>query len=144
MVKQRGFTLIELMVVVVVMAILAALAYSSYTKQVSKGRRSDAYNLVGQLQLSLERWRAENPCYGTSAVSPCPTFTANGTYPDVSAAPYVSTTNKYYTIAIPTATLTSYSITATPKAGTSQATDVCGTLNATGNTKPQWGTPSCN
>jgi type IV pilus assembly protein PilE len=140
MTRQRGFTLIEVMVVVVVMAILAALAYSSYTKQVSKGRRSDAYNLVGQLQLQLERWRAENPCYGQSAVSPCTTFTANGTYPDKTAAPY--STSKYYTIDIPSATTTSYSITATPKGA--QVGDLCGTLTATGNAKPQWGTASCN
>ena len=146
MTKQRGFTLIELMVVVVVMAILAALAYAAYTKQVSKGRRSDAYSSVGQLQLSLERWRAENPCYGLSTVAPCSAvaFIQNGTYP---TAP----TSKYYTTVISNAGPTTYTVTAAPISTSPQANDLCGSLiatwppvPATGNGKPTWGTASCN
>jgi type IV pilus assembly protein PilE len=62
---QRGFTLIELMVVVVIIAILAAIAYPAYTKQVRKGRRSDAFNSISDYQLREERWRADHSTYGT-------------------------------------------------------------------------------
>ena len=39
--SQRGFTLIELMIVVAVVGILSAIAYPSYQEYVAKGRRAD-------------------------------------------------------------------------------------------------------
>lgn len=121
---NRGFTLIELMIVLVVVAILAAFALPSYIEQVHKSRRADALRTLGQLQLSLERWRAENPCYGQSGGSGCgtTTFTASGTYPSVPTA----TDSPYYTLTIPVASATpsGYVITAT-RAG-AQAGDRCG------------------
>jgi type IV pilus assembly protein PilE len=135
--RQRGFTLIELLIVMVVVSILAAIAVSSYKEQIRKSRRTEAYNYIAQMQLGLERWRAENPCYGQSAVSPCTTFTASGTYPS-------TPTDTYYTLALSSATTTSYTITATPKSGTAQFGDRCGVLTATGNAKPTWATSSCN
>lgn len=119
----KGFTLIELMVVVAIVGIIAAIAIPSYTEQVQKSRRADAVRAIGQMQLALERWRAENPCYGKSAVSPCPTFTASGTYPALPTA----NDSPYYDVKIPTATVTGYSITAEPRAGSAQAGDRCGT-----------------
>ncbi len=40
--RQRGFTLMELMIVVVVVAILSMVAYPAYTQFVQKGRRTQA------------------------------------------------------------------------------------------------------
>jgi type IV pilus assembly protein PilE len=142
MVRQRGFTLIELMIVVLVIAVLGAIAVSSYSEQIRKGRRTSAYNDVAQVQLQLERWRAENPCYGRTApggtASGCSTFTESGTYP-------VMPTDTYYTIALAGTNMpVTYTLTATRKASTAQANDRCGDLTANGNTKPSWGTSSCN
>lgn len=135
----RGFTLIELMVVIAIIAIIAAIAIPSYTEQVRKGRRADAVRFVGDLQLRLEQWRAENPCYGTTPSPAC--NAVSGTYPAVPTA----AVSPFYTIAIATALPSSYSITATPTGV--QADDRCGTLTlssagASGN--PQWGTAACN
>jgi len=146
--SSKGFTLIELMIVVAVVAIIAAIAIPSYNAQVRKSRRSDATRFLGDLQLQLERWRAENPCYGTSGAGGCPTYTASGTYPTVPDA----TASPYYTIAIASATATTFSLTATPTG--IQTGDTCGVLtlaydpsSATSTTrigKPQWATASCN
>ena len=123
----KGFTLIELMVVVAIVAVIAVIALPSYTEQVRKSRRSDAIGALGQLQLALERWRAENPCYGESGVGGCPTFTPSGTYPSLPSA----TDSPYYAVAIASATATGYSITAAPRSGSAQADDRCGTYTFT-------------
>ena len=41
-IHQKGFTLIEVMVVVVILSILVSIALPTYTEYVNKGRRSDA------------------------------------------------------------------------------------------------------
>ncbi|OZB35221.1 MAG: pilus assembly protein PilE, partial [Alishewanella sp. 34-51-39] len=45
-VKQFGFTLIELMVVVAVIAILASIAFPAYQDSVRKSRRTEARDLL--------------------------------------------------------------------------------------------------
>ena len=113
MAKQRGFTLIELMITVAVVAILAAIALPSYQEQVRKSRRSEAISTLGELQLRQERWRANHPGYGTLAQ-----ITGSSSFNDA---------QPHYTFAVgdnPTAT--SYTLTATPKAGSAQAGDRCG------------------
>lgn len=67
--QSRGFTLIELMVVVVVIAILAAVALPSYLSQVRKSRRNEAQSSIQQIALHEERYRADNPGYLASATS---------------------------------------------------------------------------
>jgi len=61
--KARGFTLIELMIVVAVVAIIAAIAFPSYQNQVQKTRRADAHTaLLGAAQ-TLERCFTRNNSY---------------------------------------------------------------------------------
>lgn len=66
-VQDRGFTLIELMIVVAIVGILAGVAYPSYTEYVYKGRRADAIAALGAVQQAQERWRSNNTTYGTLA-----------------------------------------------------------------------------
>ena len=121
----KGFTLIELVVVLAIIAIIAAIAVPSYTEQARKSRRADAVRAIGQLQLALERWRSENPSYANCSPAPC----GSGTYPAAPTAAF----SPYYTIqfASPAPTATSYTITAAPRAGSAQAGDRCGTYTFT-------------
>lgn len=64
---HKGFTLIELMIVVVVIAILAALALPAYQSYVEQARRADAKSALLAVQLAQEKYRANNPTYGTLA-----------------------------------------------------------------------------
>ena len=72
--KTRGFSLIELLIVIAIIGILAAVSYPSYTSYVQKTRRSDAHLALLNGVQALERCKStaftyEN-CTLTTATSP--------------------------------------------------------------------------
>jgi type IV pilus assembly protein PilE len=65
-VRQSGFTLIELMIVVAIVGILASIAYPSYQQYVLSSRRAEAQSEMLRIQLGLEKWRANNSTYSSN------------------------------------------------------------------------------
>ena len=124
---DKGFTLIELMIVVMIVAILAAVAYPSYQNHVMKSRRVDATGNLLSLGQYLERYFTENGRYdqdrgGTAVSLPFTKSPKDGT-----ATFY----NLAFTAGEPTAT--TYKLSATPVGAQAKDTD-CGilTLDHTG------------
>jgi len=123
--RQRGFTLIELMIVVVIIAILAGLAYPSYTRYVTQARRADGQAAALQLAGQLEKFFTNCSTYSTTVVGG--TLTAcTGLAQGTGNSP-----DQHYALTVAAGTTgdiaTSYVITATPQG--SQANDVdCGAL----------------
>ncbi|MET4579520.1 type IV pilin protein [Ottowia thiooxydans] len=54
--KQHGFTLIEVMIVVAVIGVLAAIAYPSYIDQIAKGKRTECRAGAMQAMQQQERY----------------------------------------------------------------------------------------
>lgn len=59
----KGFTLIELMIVVAIVAILAAVVYPSYQSAVTKTKRAEARAALMQVMQQQERYYSQNSTY---------------------------------------------------------------------------------
>ncbi|WP_276315687.1 type IV pilin protein [Ectothiorhodospira shaposhnikovii] len=101
---QKGFTLIEVMIVVVIIGIIASIAYPSYTEYVNKSRRTDATTSLLIAAQQLER------CYtrqNTYVGCPVPETSQDG----------------HYSISATTQTPSTFTLEATPATGSPQTKD---------------------
>lgn len=64
--RQRGFTLVELMIVVAIVAILASIALPAYQDQVRRGHRAAAQTQMMDIATRQQQFFLANRSYATS------------------------------------------------------------------------------
>lgn len=96
---QKGFTLVELMIVVVIVGILAGIGIPAYGDYVLRGKLTEAMTELAAMRVKLEQYYQDNRTY----VGGC----AAGT-----VAPLPSGT-RYFTYTCPTLTASAFTVTAT-------------------------------
>ncbi len=120
MTNTRGFTLIELMIVIVIVGILFAIALPSYQASVLQGHRADAQGILMDISAREERFMAQNNTYTTDI--------------NTAAGLNIGTTtrtNGYYNLTVAAcgggSIATCYLLTATATGGQANDTD-CATI----------------
>ncbi|MFH7766342.1 type IV pilin protein [Acinetobacter sp. BSP-28] len=118
---KRGFTLIELMIVIVIISILAAMAYPFYTNYKIRTERVNAQSEMLQIARNLETYKMANNNYaGRTAINVYGANTIPQTKPlyeiELTDASGVALTTN-------TAQVRTWLLIAKPKSGTTQASN---------------------
>ena len=130
--KNKGFTLVELTIVVAVIGILAAIAIPTYLGIQKKAARSEAKANLQTIALVLESYMAENNDYGGSPAYTYwgGTFGHSGNVENV--ANLGSSLEYRYTIRAFTAPAPAYSVIAVPSPTGRLAGDITFSLDSNG------------
>jgi len=120
--KNKGFTLVELMITVLIVSILAAIGYPMYTGQVKKTRRADAQGQMHAFASAMEQYRSQHFSYEDATIAlVMPSLAASDAYVFVLPPPVPPLDQ-------------SYTLTATPIAGTVLDGDGVLIINSQGQT----------
>jgi len=139
--RQGGFTLVELMIVVAIIGVLAAIAYPSYDRYVTKARRSDAQQLLTEIYAKQGQYLLDARSY-TDIIGVATGGLNMGRSGWTCTTTNAGCTNQFYTVTVSaldnSATPPSFTASAVPIAGSTQASDGTLTMNSVGAKTGTW------
>ena len=116
--RSKGFTLIELMIVVAIIGLLARIAFPSYQDYVRRGKIGEATSELAAFRARMEQCFQDYRNYGMNGVSPSPCSTAASATQTTNPCGATSPSGtKYFTYTCATPTATTFIATATGVAG---------------------------
>ncbi|MFT5120052.1 MAG: type IV pilus assembly protein PilE [Psychrobacter glaciei] len=121
-IQQRGFTLIEMMIVIAIIGILAAIAYPSYQQYVIKTKRTDMMTEMQNIASEIESRKLAQGSYSAISASIKTEF----------ATAYPRQGTALYDVTITDPLVTKWTITAIPRTGSQIANDGNLSLNYQG------------
>ncbi len=104
---MKGFTLVEVLIVIAIVAILAAIAFPSYESQIQKSRRADAQAALSALEQEMVRFKTLKNTYENSANASGEPLIYHTQIPSDGAV-------KFYNLRITAADVNSYMLEAQP------------------------------
>ena len=127
---QRGFSLIELMIVVAIVAIISAFAYPSYQRYVIKAKRSVAQNALLQVADRQQQFFMDNKRFAADVTNLG--FPASPYVVDDNGTPTVASDgDAVYSLSLSNVTATTWTATAAPLNGQLSRDTYCGSLSIT-------------
>ena len=117
--RNKGFSLLELLIVLAILAVFITIAYPGYQTSITRARRSDGQTALLDLANRLERYYSEQQSYEGATLG-------TGSSTDILPSSY--SPQKWYRLVIASQTDTNFTIEAIP--GNVQASDdlLCQTL----------------
>lgn len=135
--STRGFTLLELMIVVVIVGVLASIALPAYQGQVRKSNRSAAQQFMQDVATKEQQIMMDRRSYVGVAATADFGNSPSASPPGVGLAAPSTTTGKYdFSVTVTTGTPPTFTITAAPL--NSQTVDGSLTLNDLGAKTGNW------
>ena len=125
--RQKGVTLIELMIVVVIVAIISAFAYPSYTQFIVRAKRTAATSMLLQVADRQQQFFMDNKQYAAN-------LTRLGLGADTvmidedAAVVAAGDADRIYNVSVSAVTATSYTLTAAPQLVQASKDTACGSL----------------
>ena len=127
---QRGFSLIELMIVVAIIAIISAFAYPSYDRYVIKTKRSVAQNALLQVADRQQQFFMDNKRFAADITDlgfPASPYVVD----DTGTSTVASDADAVYSLSLSNVTATTWTATAAPLNGQLSRDTYCGSLTIT-------------